>query len=253
MGRRLDRVEGALATSRKTTDAEDEARELAAELGQAFARMVGHYREYGGLSPEDARAKASEAPVHYLERAFTCAPNQVSWFDLNAIAKRDPDKAVARWEEVKDAARGEVASGQRAARALEGYDSHCWSRASFLAVRSELTTAWRPRNAAEQHLIDQLAQWQTLIWRWQESVTAYVEIVFEGGRKPPKQSLEFQLPRLSDADALERAVQMVERFHRLYLGSLRALRDLRRRPPVVVRAAGQVNIGQNQVNVSGRG
>jgi hypothetical protein len=43
---------------------------------------------------------------------------------------------------------------------------------------------------------------------------------------------------------------MVERCHRLYLRTLGALQDLRRRPPVVVRRAGQVNIGGQQVNVT---
>jgi hypothetical protein len=251
MSRRLDRVEGALVAASATAGTEDGTRQLAAELAQAFGHMVGFYREHYGLTPEEARAKAAAAPDEFIEHVLAAAPSQVSWFDLDAIARRDPARAAARWEEVKQAARGEIATGQRAARALEGYDSHCWSRARFLAVRSELSAAWRPRNAAEQHLIDQMAQWQTLIWLWQENVTAYIEIVFNARRRPPKRDESGELPRLRDADALERAVQMAERFHRLYLASLRALRELRRRPQVVVRAAGQVNIGGQQVNLSG--
>ena len=47
---------------------------------------------------------------------------------------------------------------------------------------------------------------------------------------------------------------MVERFHRMYLRSFRALRDLRRyAPSVVVQNAGQVNVGGQQVNVSREG
>jgi hypothetical protein len=44
---------------------------------------------------------------------------------------------------------------------------------------------------------------------------------------------------------------MVQRYHTLYLRTLKALQDLRRRPAVVVRRAGQVNIAQQQVNVAG--
>jgi hypothetical protein len=45
---------------------------------------------------------------------------------------------------------------------------------------------------------------------------------------------------------------MVERFHRLLLRTVRALQDLRRQAsPVVVRRAGQVNIGQQQLNLAG--
>lgn len=250
MSRRLDRVAGAMAAVRPASRTEDEGRELAAELGRAFGQMVGFYREHYGLSPGEARTKASDLPDPFLERTLTAPPDQMSWLDLDAVAQLDPDRARARWEEIKEAAREEIRTGHRAARALEGWESHCWSRARFLAVRSELYAAWRPRNAAEQQLIDQLAQWQVLIWRWQESVTAYVEIVFEGGRKAPKEHGIVQLPRLSDAEALERAVQMVERFHRLYLRTFRALRDLRRLPSVVVRAAAQVNIGGQQVNLT---
>jgi hypothetical protein len=46
---------------------------------------------------------------------------------------------------------------------------------------------------------------------------------------------------------------MVERFHRLYDRTFRALRAMRRRPAVVVRAAGQVNIADQQVNLTGPG
>jgi hypothetical protein len=49
--------------------------------------------------------------------------------------------------------------------------------------------------------------------------------------------------------AIEQAATMVERFNRLFLRTLRALRGLRRYGPVVVHQAGQVNVGQQQVNV----
>jgi hypothetical protein len=45
---------------------------------------------------------------------------------------------------------------------------------------------------------------------------------------------------------------MVDRFNRIFLRTLRALRDLRRyTPAVIVQNAGQVNIGEQQVNVTG--
>ena len=57
-------------------------------------------------------------------------------------------------------------------------------------------------------------------------------------------------PRLSVAEAMDQAEAMVERCHRLYLRTLGALQGLRRRPPVVVRRAGQVNIAGQQVNLA---
>jgi hypothetical protein len=45
-----------------------------------------------------------------------------------------------------------------------------------------------------------------------------------------------------------------KRFNRIFLRTLRALRDLRRGPqPVLVQNAGQVNVAQQQVNVAGAG
>src|SRR5438045_743745 len=59
-----------------------------------------------------------------------------------------------------------------------------------------------------------------------------------------------ELPRVSVAEALDQAEARVERCHRLYLRTLGALQDLRRRPPIVVRRAGQVNIAGQQVNLT---
>jgi hypothetical protein len=49
---------------------------------------------------------------------------------------------------------------------------------------------------------------------------------------------------------MERAGAMAERCNRIFLRTLRALCELRRRTPsVVVQNAGQVNVGAQQVNV----
>jgi len=63
----------------------------------------------------------------------------------------------------------------------------------------------------------------------------------------------FQPPETTEAETLENAVAMVERLQGLYLRTLKALRDQRRAPRVLVRRAGQVNVGHQQLNVSGRG
>ena len=68
----------------------------------------------------------------------------------------------------------------------------------------------------------------------------------EGGRR--------ESPRLSDAQAVDQAAAMVERLHGMFLKTLEALQGLRRGAPrVVVRRAGQVNVGGPQVNVAARG
>ena len=172
------------------------------------------------------------------------------------LSDRDPDLALRRWEEVKQAARDERRSGHRGVR-VAGRDS-CWERAQYIALHGELTDAWRPRDGQERLLIDQMAQFQTLMEDWQETLTAYTNIwsrTLKGGKvrgrrrdedKPP------ELPRVFIAEAVDQATSMVERMHRLYLQTLKALQDRRRGAAVVVRRAGQVNFGAQHVNGCGR-
>jgi hypothetical protein len=56
---------------------------------------------------------------------------------------------------------------------------------------------------------------------------------------------------VDEAEALENAQAMVERLGRLYLQTLKALQAQRMAPRVMVCHAGQVNVAQQQVNVSG--
>ena len=58
-------------------------------------------------------------------------------------------------------------------------------------------------------------------------------------------------PRVTEAEAIEQAMGMAERWNRMFLRTLRALRDLRRyAATVMIQNAGQVNIGGQQVNVA---
>jgi len=64
---------------------------------------------------------------------------------------------------------------------------------------------------------------------------------------------KWQPPRLSAAEMIENAMAMADRFNRLYLRTLRQMRDLRRYSvPVTINNPKQVNIaadGGQQVNV----
>jgi len=256
---RLARVEGAVPPaplSPEPCPPANDAPVLAAALARAFGALVDSYRQHFGLSPEEARQRAAEAPEEYRRRILDGPADQVGWCELDTLAREDPALALQRWEQVKEAAREEVRGGHRAAGALQGlvdgYDGTCWSRAQFLGLRAELVAAWRPRDGMELQLIDQLAQWQTLLWGWQSTLTAYTMLFSTGARRRTSEESYCDPPRLSDAEAAEQAAEKVERCHRMYLRTLRALQDQRRLgPPVIVRRAGQVNIGQQQVNVSG--
>src|SRR5262245_41668795 len=96
----------------------DETGVLAGEIAAAFGRMVAYYREHFGLSPEEARQRVASAPEGHLQHILDCPPDQLTWQDLNDLAERDPAQALRRWEELTEAARHEIRTGHRAARAL---------------------------------------------------------------------------------------------------------------------------------------
>jgi hypothetical protein len=232
-----------------TTQAD--AGEIAAELARSFRDLVESYREYYKLSRPKAVARASEHDPSQLDRIVNGPPDEVSWSDLEALAQKDPEETQRRWEAIKEAARSELRSGHRAARVLEAGVGSCWERTRFLALRTELAEAWHPRNALEQQLLDQMAQFQTLLERWQAVLVAHTTLAALGQKRALEGRERYELPRLSDAEAQDRTAGMVERCHRLYLRTLRALQDQRRlQPPVVVRRAGQVNVAHQQVNVT---
>jgi hypothetical protein len=229
----------------------DEAEALASELAGAFGRLVATYRKPCGLSPEEARNLATSNPDAYRQVILDKPHAEVDFCDIEWLSERDPALALDRWEEIKEAARVEVRSGYRAAQALEGGARCAWERARFLAVRGELTEAYRPRTVGEQHLIDQLAQWQVLLWQGQETLTEYAHVIRRGLGLTRREGAEFDPPRQDTAAGLEQAARTVERLQRMYLRTLRALHDQRRSPPVIVRHARAVNVAQQQINLGG--
>jgi hypothetical protein len=225
-----------------------ELNDLARELAAAFGNMVNSYREHCNLSAEEAAKRAAQTSDEDIDHILNGSPHAVSWFDLDALARKDESLALERWQQIKKAARDEIRSGYRAARAVEDGEGP-WERARFLAVRAELMEDWRPRNTMEQLLVDQLAQWQVLLWRWQEALSTWTACSTCGPRRA-KKGEPYEAIRLSESEALERAAEKVERLHRLYLRTLKALQDQRRpRPPVAVRHAEQVNVGPVRISV----
>ena len=55
----------------------------------------------------------------------------------------------------------------------------------------------------------------------------------------------------SEAGAVDQAHRLADGYNRQFLRVLRQLRDLRRYAPVVIQNAQQVNVGNQQLNVSG--
>jgi hypothetical protein len=165
----------------------------------------------------------------------------LSWHDLELLYRAYPEAALAKWVQTREAAHEELHSGARGAAAVQPWDASPWWLARYLAVRDSLAAGGEPRSGPEELLIDQAAQTHCLVSFWQEELIARTTIANAGSRREPQKDQ----PRLDDAQAIEQAMGMVERLHTMYLRTLRALQDARRLPPrVIVRRAGQVNVGQ---------
>jgi hypothetical protein len=154
-------------------------------------------------------------------------------------------------EQIKKAALDEVRTGHRAAKATDTNNDGSWQRAQFLALREELSAEWRPRNGLERQLLDTMAQAQTGYLTWLQNLTIRTNLESCTNDRRLKEEGKWEPPRQSDADALEHAAAMMDRFNRIFLRTLRALCDLRRQSnPVIVQNGGQMNVAQQQINLS---
>jgi hypothetical protein len=229
-----------------------EAGTLARELTAAFRNMVEYEKEQLQRAAPEALKKVEDFSSPQYEKNILKSPvDQVSWYELEYIAERNPELATQCWRKMKQAALQELQSGHRASRVMEGFNSDPWERAQFIALRRELINAWQPRNGIERQLIDTMAQAQTAIFFWQERLTLRASLDPMQEKLDIKKHRGWNPPRVSEAEALEQAAAMVDRFNKIFLRTLRALRDLRRyAATVVVQNAGQVNVGGQQVNVA---
>jgi hypothetical protein len=233
------------------TDAEIDtvARRLAAAYEGNIRWRMTELKE----SAEDAdrRVRAFDGPERQRE-ALSEPSDQVSWWSLSQLIESNPETGWSVWERVKAEASDELVSGHRAAVTI-CWDDSPWQRAQFLAVRQAFVDEWQPRGGIELTLIDQMAQAHSLYLHWIEQ--AHIQASLEGTKQ--KRDLgrngRWEPRTLGTAEALDQSAAMAERWQKLFIRALRALRDLRRHaPPVVLAGPGsQVNVAQQQVNTTG--
>ena len=224
-----------------------EASPLAGEMVRAVGEIITTYEKHWNLTRDQALDRIHEDDPRTIDRIRTAPPSQLTFFDLYTLGRNSPELAAQRWAEVMQAARNELKSGHRAASIVAPRSaSSCWHKARLLAMRTELLDGWEPRNSVERLLVDTLMQVHWQYEHWLEVLTGRttLQAVYES-----KEEARWQPPRLTDSEAIEQAAAMVNRFHRIMMRTIRQLQNLRRNPPVVmVKNAGQVNVGQQQVN-----
>jgi hypothetical protein len=237
------------------------------ELQHARATMLRFYlSEGGGKRTLEEALKLVNAPPddefteQQLQQVLTQSVEQISWCQLEQIYQRAPKVTRDIWQSIKDEARDELKTGHRMAAALEpsAWEREPWLRAQFLAIRNGFVEEWRPKGAIELALIDMMAQTFSEYLYWSREVhhrsTSDAKILYtsEEERRIAEVRGHWLPPRLSERDAIEH--EMMDRYNRLFLRTLRQLRDLRRySPPVTINNPQQVNIaadGGQQFNIA---
>jgi hypothetical protein len=233
---------------------EAEVGSLARELARAYTSMLTFYQREYKLSPSDADAKArgvdEPSPDGDRGRALERPADEVSWWALQRLAEHDPGTMEIAWNRIKAEARKELESGHRTASALE-WQGSSWDRARFLAIRNAFRESWAPLTGTEAALVDMLAHSFEMYLKWSERLVLRAETEGQLEDDKLKRDGYWQPPRIGLNEAIEQAAAMAERWHRLFLRTLRSLQDVRRLPGVHVASAGQINIGGQQVNFAG--
>jgi hypothetical protein len=228
----------------------DESLPLASAMSEAYRGYVEAQMKYLALPADAAISNADELAAIYAERAERGDPRHATFCELASLAKVDPDRAKKRWKAIQAAARAELRTGHRAAKVNEtSLTSEAWTRASFLALRDELAEAWQPQNGVDRTLVDMMAQAWTAQLFWQERMMLFACIEFDNERI--KKEGRWETPRVADSEAVEQAAQMVDRFNRIFMRTLRMMKDLRRHAPtLVVQNVGQMNVAEQQINMA---
>jgi hypothetical protein len=247
------------------------------QFQRQYIRSVAYYRSKpgGSLSIEEARAKAFHACTNKEEAKkifvslLKLPVEKISFIDIYELHSFAPRVAEKFWEYIKDEGRREFESGHLAANITfpTGYMKDVWNIARYIGVRDSFIEEWKPKGGIEISLIEMMAQ-SWFQWQYWLEQTVRRSQTRERMEDPDYSQWKAQTkrenqlngwtegywnrPYVSEVEAIEHAVKMADRFNRMFMRTLRQLRDLRRYS-VTINNANQVNIatdGGKQVNVS---
>ena len=241
------------------------------------------------LTVEEAIKRANDrlqrtTPEELFDELRYMDVSDISWVSLDDLFRLEPAAEEAIWERLKEEAKLDFQSGSYAAQIFESVEwkRNPWRLARFLAMREEFIEQYKPQGGIELSMIDVLAVSFFLYIHWTEEhlhratteprresheyqqwregrKRVYISDGIKMGRGYSGQYLEgaWDIPYQNEAEAIEQAAQIADRFRRQYQSQLRAMRDWRRYGgPVIVQNAEQVNVaadGGQQVNVQKKG
>lgn len=251
---------------------------LIRQLHHSFVRMVAFHRSDSGgaLSVEEARERAfhrcidDEDAKRIFSEVMSRSYDSIYFYNLHSLYEHAPRVAERLWESIKREGRAEFESGHAAANTMlpVDYMRDAWSVARYLGLRESFIDEWHPKGGIELSLIDMLAQ---AFFQWQYWLEQTIK---RSQTRPREEHYEYQKWKqsnektkdskswqdgywfptyVSEQQDIEHAVQMADRFNRIYMRTLRQMTNLRRYSPVTINNPNQVNIaseGGQQINVS---
>lgn len=190
----------------------------------------------------------------WAERTLERPTKHLEWGSLDAVHEVFGDEEYQRlWARVGEEARLSIESGDDAINLVQPYGSPA-DYARLLVIRQGLLDEWSPRPGTEATLVDMLVQTRFMYETWLQKHLHYASHECAGLTATDKEMKAYGAwfpPRLSESEAVQLSAMMVTRFQNQFMKLVRAIRDLRRlSPSLFIQNAGQVNVGQQQVNVT---
>jgi len=237
----------------QTSQDDAETRQVLVEAAQSFIETIEFYKKDFGepLSHDEAIKETLERYECRRNAVAGLQPQKVTWGHIAAVAQVNPDDALTLWARVRQAAEDELESGKRGAE-VAGHNANPFARAQYLAIRDAFADQWQPQGGIESGMIEMMAVAYSLQLYWNTVAHDRAVSVHNDQRDQLKRfaSSGWKSPYQSEADAVDQAHRLADGYNRQFLRVLRQLRDLRRYAPVVIQNAQQVNVGNQQLNVS---
>lgn len=225
----------------------DEIESITTFAAKSFARVL-ELEKREGAAPMGGRHWYDS-----LDDALAACPEDVTWNAMSRLEDADPGSFPVLWDRIKQFARDELESGHRAASVAVGNDSPI-TRARFLVLREKYIDEWQPRNVLESQMIDAICQAQTIREYWMRLATERSAVECEVERFTIETRGKRRDVTVDGSQSAKDAREEAERWDRVFIRAVRALRDLRRYTAAVIvnNQGGQVNVaseGGQQVNV----
>jgi hypothetical protein len=231
----------------KQLTGENEVESVTALAARTFSRVLELERREG------AAPVGGRNCFNSVDDALNAPPEDLTWQAMARLENEQPGSFTTIWERIKEYAREELESGQRAASVSVG-DQRPISKARFLVLREKYIREWEPRNVLESQVIDAICQAQTIREYWMRLATERVAVECEIEQYWIEHNGKRSERQIDGSESACEAREEAERWDRVFIRSVRALRDLRRYSTAVIvnNQGGQVNLasdGGQQVNV----